>query len=421
MAKNKKKQLGELEESLVNDIEEYIAEVNKHKPKGNKISRIQLIRTFFIDLLKDKVLTKDHIKLNSPYYFNLERLRKKSEIIATTEIISEPEHLVKIEKIPNNLDSWSIKENTFCQDNNPTKHKGVELVVLSTTNNELEVFYILYLLEGNELRVSLINPEYLGMILKPEDKRILKDLKDIELEFKEDIKKDIPNSLISIKYNSKSNFKLLLYETNVNNIAKDVGKFINKTLKNLQSISEDNELIEELKNIDEEKLSKSDMDNLIAKLEEIIKKYRKISYKTISIVNDWITYVCYFITGLDIDSDTKEEVEFKLNSMIEEYPDLYVIKEIFSHSYNNDEDYIAFWGDNIEKLLNGLNCYIPDNTFNPRDFIISMLDNSEEADVTKKLLNVTFDSENIPEDKRDLEELLKEIGDSFNINFFDNL
>lgn len=98
MAKIKKKQLGELEETLVNDVEAYVEEVNKHRPKGHKISKIELIRNYFTDLLADKVLTNDYIDLGTSYYYNLEDLRSNSEIMASTEFISEPEKQVKIEK-----------------------------------------------------------------------------------------------------------------------------------------------------------------------------------------------------------------------------------------------------------------------------------------------------------------------------------
>ena len=177
MAKVKKKQLGELEETLVNDIEDYVKEVNKHRPKGSKISKIELIRNYFTELLADKLLTNDYITLSSSYYYNLEDLRSNSEIIASTEFISEPEHQVKIEKIPNNLDSWSREENTYCYNNNPEEHKGINITVLYYPSEDLlEVTYIVYKLTGTELKIGAVKPDFLGILLdKPEEKELLKE------------------------------------------------------------------------------------------------------------------------------------------------------------------------------------------------------------------------------------------------------
>lgn len=125
MAKSKKRQLGELEESLVNEIDFYVKLVNEHKSKNEKnISRVDLIRNHFKDLLADKVLTNDFITLERPFYFNKHELITKGIAEATVE---KPSSNLKnqyiIYKVPNNLDKWINKFNSYCTEKNV--HEGI--------------------------------------------------------------------------------------------------------------------------------------------------------------------------------------------------------------------------------------------------------------------------------------------------------
>lgn len=413
MAKIKKKQLGELEETLVNDVEAYVEEVNKHRPKGHKISKIELIRNYFTDLLADKVLTNDYIDLGTSYYYNLEDLRSNSEIMASTEFISEPEKQVKIEKIPNNLDSWSIEENTYCYNNNPEEHKGINITVLYYPSKELlEVDYIVYKLTGTELKVGLVKPDFLGILLdKPEEKELLKELKSIESEIKEDIEKGLPNEQIAVKYNSRSNFKMLFHETGINNIAKLLGRFYIKWLKiEAEYTSKTNAIIKEAYSIGLERMADNVLDEYNNKLDLVY--------------NDYIakrTELIYSITDSDIGKDSEEEVELKVNKFVEEFveenPSFYFLKEFLSVT-QEDIDLT----DKVKKLeqdSNNLLNVFSENGLNPVEYFIYLLDSSEDSDNIKTLLGLTskYSVESYEEDPTIIYDFIAELESSFNIDF----
>lgn len=409
MAKIKKKQLGELEETLVNDVEVYVEEVNKHRPKGHKISKIELIRNYFTDLLADKVLTNDYIDLGTSYYYNLEDLRSNSEIMASTEFISEPEKQVKIEKIPNNLDSWSIEENTYCYNNNPEEHKGINITVLYYPSKELlEVDYIVYKLTGTGLKVGLVKPDFLGILLdKPEEKELLKELKSIESEIKEDIEKGLPNGQIAVKYNSRSNFKMLFHETEINNMAKLVGRFYIKWLKiEAEYTSKTNAIIKEAYSIGLERMPDKILDEYNNKLDLVY--------------NDYIakrTELIYSITDSDIGKDSEEEVELKVNKFVEENPSFYLLKELLSVT-QEDIDLT----DKVKKLeqdSNNLLNVFSENGLNPVEYFIYLLDSSEDSDNIKTLLGLTskYSVESYEEDPTIIYDFIAELESSFNIDF----
>lgn len=402
MAKSNKRQLGELEESLVNDIENYVKEVNKHRPKSKKISKIGLIRNYFTELLANKVLTNDYMDLDNAYYYNLEDLRTNSEIIASTEFISEPEKQVKIEKIPNNLDSWSIEEETYCYNNNPEEHKGVNITVLyyPSKDNLLEVNYIVYNLTGSGLKVGLVKSNYLGIFLdKPEEQELLKELKSIEAEINEDIEKGLPKFLITAKYNSRSYFKMLFQETVVNLMAKLVGMFIIKW-------SQTNAILKEAYSIGVERMPDNVLEDYNNKLELVHNDY-------IEKRNELI----YNIIGSDINKYSEEDAKLKLNNFIEENPSFYYLKELLK---DNEEDVDLI--NTAKKLETGCNkildlCY--ENGFNPLEFITSLLDSSEDSNNTKKLIDIRskYTVEDYVENPDVMKDFLAELHNSFNIDF----
>lgn len=402
MAKSNKRQLGELEESLVNDIENYVKEVNKHRPKSKKISKIGLIRKYFTELLANKVLTNDYMDLDNAYYYNLEDLRTNSEIIASTEFISEPEKQVKIEKIPNNLDSWSIEEETYCYNNNPEEHKGVNITVLyyPSKDNLLEVNYIVYNLTGSGLKVGLVKSNYLGIFLdKPEEQELLKELKSIEAEINEDIEKGLPKFLITAKYNSRSYFKMLFQETVVNLMAKLVGMFIIKW-------SQTNAILKEAYSIGVERMPDNVLEYYNNKLELVHNDY-------IEKRNELI----YNIIGSDINKYSEEDAKLKLNNFIEENPSFYYLKELLK---DNEEDVDLI--NTAKKLETGCNkildlCY--ENGFNPLEFITFLLDSSEDSNNTKKLIDIRskYTVEDYVENPDVMKDFLAELHNSFNIDF----
>lgn len=406
--KEPKKQLGELEESLVNEVEAYVKEVNKHRPKGSKISKIELIRNYFTELLADKVLTNDYITLSSSYYYNLEDLRSNSEVIASTEVFSEPEHQVKIEQMPNNLDSWSIEKDTYCYNGNPKEHKGINITVLYYPSKEdlLEVNYIVYKLTESELKVGLVKPEFLAILLdKPEEQELLKELKSIEAEIKEDIEKGLPKNQITVKYNSRSNFKMLFHETGVNSIAKHLGRlYINWLKLEAKYNSDSGKIIKEAKAIGIERMPDKVLDEYNNKLDSIYEEY--LSNKT-KLINS--------ITGTEAPSE--EEAKAKLLELIEGNPSLEPIKELVLTT-EEDVDLTAK-AKTFEKQSKEYIEAVSDNNFNPLEVFLSLLDNSEDSNNIRTLIGLAskYTVEDYEKDPKVVLDFVKEIEDSFNIDF----
>lgn len=418
MVKVKKKQLGELEETLVNEIEAYVEEVNKHKAKGHKISKIELIRSYFKELLANKVLTNDFINLRTSYFYNLEDLRTNSEIIASTEFISEPEHQVKIEQIPNNLDSWSIEFNTYCYNNDPEEHKGINITVLNYPSKDLlEVDYIVYKLKGTELKVGLVKPEFLGILLdKPEEQDLLKELKSIEAEIKEDIKKGLPNSQIAVKYNSRSNFKMLFHEIGTNNIAKLLSRFYIGLLKiEAEYTSKTNRILKEAYSIGVERMPDKVLDEYNNKLDLVY--------------NDYITKRTEFIYSLsnsDITKESEAEIKEKLKGFIKEMvieeASSDVISDVIEDLFSVAEEDVDLKTKAIkfENLTNNFLDSMATNGLNMIELINNyILTSSEDSENMKTLINIfsKYSVEEYSENPEVMNKLIKELESSFNIDF----
>ena len=172
----KKIQLGELEASLVNDVDSYVKLVNEHKPKGNKnISRTGLIRSYFKELLADKVLTKDFIELEHHYYFNKKELLENGTVKAVPEEPSSAfENYYTIKKVPNNLDSFNEDAKTYSYGTKANVHKGifiyhVHLVKFSIAYAKAVPLLFYYDAEAEEITVSLIKSEELEYLIKSEE------------------------------------------------------------------------------------------------------------------------------------------------------------------------------------------------------------------------------------------------------------
>lgn len=125
----KKMQLGRLESSLVEDLDKY------SKLKGT--NRTAMLRNLIKKELKGKILSSDGVLFSKSFYFNMEALLKDLHVEALTEnplsdseIMSSEvgEKYIKINGIPNNLDSWNDEYDTFCSGYGV--HKGIKSFII---------------------------------------------------------------------------------------------------------------------------------------------------------------------------------------------------------------------------------------------------------------------------------------------------
>ena len=169
---------------LINKLDMYLEEVNKHNK--NYTSRLNFLSSCIKEKLEGKVLTNDRIKLDKPFYFNYMELKTEGVITATTE---EPIHDLEltfiVKAVPNNLDVWNIKEETYSS-GRPSTHKGIFILYWIIFNSEdpfkvvkiVEKYFILkYDSEENSLEISLINPNDLYLYV-PTGSNVLDKLEE---------------------------------------------------------------------------------------------------------------------------------------------------------------------------------------------------------------------------------------------------
>lgn len=391
-----KKQIGEIEEEILKDIDFYVDQVNKYKPTGQKISRIKLIRDYFKSLLEGKVLTKEVINIEEPFYFNFNELKAKSEVIATkNKPISELEYQMKLDKIPNNLDTWDIENNTYCYEGNPNKHKGVNLTVFKSAEGELEIKYIVYELEQDKLKLGLIKPELLTYLLEKPEEELLKKLKSIEEELVKDLEKGYSNHDIAYKYNKNNGLVFLTTDITIKDIGKQTGEMLFNLMKEANILS--NELKPILAEIEEknvEKLSEEEIENYSKILNNLYEGYTERTERIIedsNIVNFYNLVENYFkenninVSDIPILNDLKEledTVETELAEGKEDYNAIYTV-------YN--------------KLFSDYSEQFNDTFLN----IFSVMGDSEEVEFVKDATKVIFDSVNNSKDGKEFIENTK--------------
>lgn len=124
-----------MKEKTINIDGQLVDQLKEYK-KNSKIPIKTVITQLITDFLKNKVLNKDGITLNKPFYFK-SREFLVGECEATQEKpISNLKKWIKINKVPNNLDTWNTAYNTYSTDNAETEHKGI-LQVIELTKEEL--------------------------------------------------------------------------------------------------------------------------------------------------------------------------------------------------------------------------------------------------------------------------------------------
>lgn len=191
MVKKEKVPLGtftkEEDVQLINELDKYIEEANKYRPKGTKISRLSFFSNCIKEKLEGKVLTNDLIKLDKPFYFNWLELKENGLVKASTEEpISDLDLTFIVNGVPNNLDVWNRTEETYSSGNSSSVHKGIYVLywIIYNSKNYFEVRKIVekYLIfkynsSDNSLDISLVKEKDLYLYV-PSGSSILSELEE---------------------------------------------------------------------------------------------------------------------------------------------------------------------------------------------------------------------------------------------------
>lgn len=169
---------------VVRIIEEKTKQLGKVTPSLNKklVDYCKLIGVKKIDLLEElinkelegKVLTKDFIVPEKPFYFNMEKLLEEGTVKASTDKPSTDfKSYYTVKKIPHNLDSKNKEFKTYCYNDSQYLHKGLYIYYITygtgTEPMALVFDYYTYEAKYEELVISKIDLTDLKLLIETEE------------------------------------------------------------------------------------------------------------------------------------------------------------------------------------------------------------------------------------------------------------
>lgn len=209
---------------LLIKLNNYIQTINKarkeEKPKvknntSQKLIINELLETFF----KNKIVSNDYIKLDKPFYFNKNDLIKNKNVSCITNKPNQQfNNYITVSTIPNNLDTFNKKFNSYCFNNTYKYHKGI-LLYPYTDKTTIKFYYLLFeYCENDILNIYLLNDyELINIIDLENDKKLYQDFINK--------KKDI------IKQHEKDYYINIINFNEMDNIIKlDTKEFINMAI-----------------------------------------------------------------------------------------------------------------------------------------------------------------------------------------------
>ncbi len=166
---------------LLIKLNNYIQTINKvrkeekadAKNTSQKLIINELLETFF----KNKIVSNDYIKLDKPFYFNKNDLIKNKNVSCITNKPNQQfNNYITVSRIPNNLDTFNKKFNSYCFNNTYKYHKGI-LLYPYTDKTTIKFYYLLFeYCENDILNIYLLNDyELINIIDLENDKKLYKD------------------------------------------------------------------------------------------------------------------------------------------------------------------------------------------------------------------------------------------------------
>lgn len=387
--------------------------------KISKISKTKFFDELLEEFFNNKLLEKGFLELETPYYVNTSELIKKRMVNATTEKpASDLKNQMIIFKVPNNLDSWSSKYETFCSEN-PNHHEGIKpifaLFPQEDGNETIKILYHVFKIdyphEGikkTSLEVSILSPEEVEIFLNqyPEEiaEELLIEFKQLENDVTEDLDSGLTPFEVFKKYDDPSFTRMLHYNQNINNTISLVSSIANNIFDVLADASTEIENISEDFNKD---IDEKGRDNFT--LEDVEKYENRIIENKLNIVNGLRNYDSNLTSR---DSKTLE----KFNKILEENPDNPIFDMIDSvNEYltevNNSEEPVP-----TEEVYRTINDKLAEIAFNVKedsnidpDFILKLFEgtglNGNVLDLFSIMANAESEEEYIEEANKLAEKL----------------
>lgn len=166
---------------LLIKLNNYIQTINKarkeEKRKQNNTSQKLIINELLETFFKNKIVSNDYIKLDKPFYFNKNDLIKNKNVSCITNKPNQQfNNYITVSRIPNNLDTFNKKFNSYCFNNTYKYHKGI-LLYPYTDKTTIKFYYLLFeYCENDILNIYLLNDyELINIIDLENDKKLYKD------------------------------------------------------------------------------------------------------------------------------------------------------------------------------------------------------------------------------------------------------
>ena len=216
---------------LKNKLNNYIQTINKArkeaKPKETNTSQKLIINELLETFFKNKIVSNDYIKLDKPFYFNKNDLIKNKNVSCITNKPNQQfNNYITVSRIPNNLDTFNKKFNSYCFNNTYKYHKGI-LLYPYTDKTTIKFYYLLFeYCENDILNIYLLNDyELINIIDLENDKKLYKDFINK--------KKDL------IKQHEKDYYINIINFNEMDNIIKlDTKEFINMAITKIMNDKE---------------------------------------------------------------------------------------------------------------------------------------------------------------------------------------
>ena len=208
---------------LLIKLNNYIQRINKarkeEKRKQNNTSQKLIINELLETFFKNKIVSNDYIKLDKPFYFNKNDLIQNKNVSCITNKPNQQfNNYITVSRIPNNLDTFNKKFNSYCFNNTYKYHKGI-LLYPYTDKTTIKFYYLLFeYCENDILNIYLLNDyELINIIDLENDKKLYKDFINK--------KKDL------IKQHEKDYYINIINFNEMDNIIKlDTKEFINMAI-----------------------------------------------------------------------------------------------------------------------------------------------------------------------------------------------
>lgn len=190
---------------------------NKLNEKLNNYSgltgstKVDIVNSLLRDFFKNKIVTNTYIKPPNLFYFNMKELNNKTTEATAIKPIKELESNYIIKKIPNNLDTFNKKYNSYCYENNKNIHRGLLFypnIIFNQDSLTIEIINYLnfifdYNRQENKLNIGLIDFKDLNLYLGSNQQYIIKNYENEKAIFEKIL-------FNNDKYNYINGFNLVL-------------------------------------------------------------------------------------------------------------------------------------------------------------------------------------------------------------------